>query len=516
MKPYTCKLFAVAAGAAMALSLAACGDGTSGTGGTAGNSGDAAAPAKSDIVISYPAVHQSFDPVATVATIDRAVNGQYGAGLVRMGMDGKVVLDLAENIELAADYASAKVTMKAGLTFSDGSPLGAKDVAATFTRHMGIESSNMKSLTNWFESVTAADETTVDFVFTAPFPSFVEYMCTEGALIFPAAAMEKDDPSFWDLPVAAGPYKLTAPWGSNKLLLERNDKYHGQAAPFDTITFYSIEDANNAVQQLKAGQVDFAADLPPNYVEQLKGVEGVNAANIQGWGFYDLRFNNKAELTNDPKVRNAIDMALDREAMVASFWGGDNTAFGGFMPPTLDGYDESYNRPRDVEGAKQLLKGTDCETGCSIDFMYSASDFPFASQLALLVQAQLAEIGITVELENLDQATLVDRLFAGDYQIAPGAMNSSGPFPDGLILLSLDPTSGINAEFTFYDNPAMAELVTTVTTTLGDQRNNALTELQKLFDQDQPLSTYAIRVTGQATTLPTDQISLVGTMLVIG
>jgi peptide/nickel transport system substrate-binding protein len=135
--------------------------------------------------------------------------------------------------------------------------------------------------------------------------------------------------------------------------------------------------------------------------------------------------------------------------------------------------------------------------------------------LALLVQAQLQEIGIILELENLDQATLVERLFAGDYQIAPGAMNSSGPFPDGLILLSLDPDSGINAEFTFYDNPAMGEIIDRVTSSLGEERAIALAEMQELFDQDQPLSTYGIRVTGQATTLPTDVISLVGTTLTI-
>jgi ABC-type transport system substrate-binding protein len=297
--------------------------------------------------------------------------------------------------------------------------------------------------------------------------------------------------------------------------LERNDKYHGEAAPFSTVTFYSIEDANNAVQQLKAGQVDFAADLPPNYITQLKDTEGMNASNVQGWGFYDLRYNNKAELTSDPRIRNAIDAALDREAMVESFWGGDNVAFGGFLPPTLDGYDEAYNRPRDLDLAKASLEGTACADGCEMSFMYSASDFPFASQLALLVQAQLGEIGITVELENLDQATLVDRLFAGDYQIAPGAMNSSGPFPDGLVLLSLDPESGINAEFTFYDSPQMAEIIDRVTTNLGEERDKALAELQALFDQDQPLSTYGIRVTGQASALPTDVISLVGTTLVI-
>ncbi len=508
----------IAGAVALTLVLGGCGSNNDSGSGTktdspstsdsSGQTGDAAEA----ITISYPADHQSFDPTKTVTAIDGAMFGQIGGRLTTLTLDGTIQNMLAENIELSDDYMSAVVTLKEGLKFSDGSDLLPSDVAATFTYELGVEGSTIGSLTDNFESVTATD-TEVTFTFKAPFPSFPSAIAADGAMIFPESGLAKGD-DFFNQPISAGLYKLDGSWSGNSVTLVANDHYYDGKAPFPEITFMSLADSNAVVSQMKSGQIQFSADLPPSYLEQFDGTGGA-IKYAPGFGFYDLRLNNRVAPLDDANVRNAINLAIDREAIVNQIWQGNNEVQGGFWPRTLDGYNPDFNAARDLDAAKELLKGTECENGCTIPLMYSEADFPFANQVVLLTQSQLKDIGITIELDSVDQPTLIDRLVSGDYSIAPGANNSGGAFPDKLINDALLSTSGIKAEFTGYNSPEMDALVKEVVTSSGDDRAKAEEAVGELFEKDRPFVTYATRVRGQASSLPADAIGIVGSSLVI-
>src|SRR5690606_4463723 len=128
------------------------------------------------------------------------------------------------------------------------------------------------------------------------------------------------------------------------------------------------------------------------------------------------------------------------------------------------------NTEQDLEGAKPLLPGSECESGCSIRMMYSDQEFAFSSQLALIVQNQLQAVGIDVQLERLDAATLVQRLRAGDYDMVPGAMAAPANIPDPLLANALLGTGALKAEFTGYSSPEMDALIARVNESGPEER----------------------------------------------
>src|SRR4051812_18667673 len=441
---------------AATLALTACGGGaaTAPPGGSA--SGGALKPVDA-AVISLPAPTQSLNPTASVSATDRASYSLVNGPFFRVNADGKVDPDLAEDITFNSDFTAATVKLRSGLKFSDGSPLTAKDAAATWNYWLTAQGSVLGSVTGRVASVTAPDDTTVEITFKAPFPSFREASANPGLGVFPAASVA--NPDFYKQPVTSGPYKVVSPWASNKLGLEVNENYWGPTPLVQNLTLTVIEDANSAVSQLQSGQVDFAGDLPPNFVDQIADTPGVTVTNTPVFGFYDIRMWNQSGPFKDPNMRQAVSNAIDREAIVKSIWGDGNQPQAGFWPRTMDGYDDSVPVKRDLNKAKELLAKTDCADGCTVRMMYSDQEFPFSSQLALLVQDQLKDVGITVQLEKLEAATLISRLKAGDYDLVPGAMSGPVGIPDQILANALLSTGALKAEFTGYASPTMDQLI---------------------------------------------------------
>lgn len=458
-------------------------------------------------VIALPAQTTSFDPTASVSATDRVVAALMFSSLYVQKKDGTVEPGLAKGpAEFNEDYSQATVTLR-DAKFSDGSPITANDVVATIKREQSVPESVIKATTGRITEVEAVDDSTVKFTFKSPFPSFEG---VAGLLsIYPAAAMENADAYFKAPDVTSGQYTIAKGWASNKLEMEANSGFWDGAPAVKNVTFEVIPDGNSALSQLQSGQVDFAGDLAPSYIGQVSG-PGIRVEMSDVFGFFDVRLRNDKAPFDDVNVRRAVNAALDREAIVSSIWGQYNSPQSGFWPAGMEGNDPSKPVKQDLAAAKKLLAGTACESGCSVDMIYSDQDFAFSQQLALMLQEQLGKIGITVNLEKLDGATLVDRLFAGDFNLAPGAMTSNTNTPDQLLNLALNGKGPLSAEFTGYNSDSMNALIQTAVTTTGDARTAAVEEIEKQFSVDQPLATLAPWVRGSATKLPEGVFALVG------
>lgn len=497
----------VAASAIVALALAGC-----------GAQSESPAPAADGPIesatVSLPAPNLNFDPTASVSATDRLVWQMLNATLWNVELDGDVVPGLAEDYEFNDDYTAITVQLREA-TFSDGSPITAEDVVATYTRHTSIESSTIASTLARVSSFEATGDREVAFTFAEPFPSFREVM-TQGAVgVVPAASLD-DAGAYYQAPdVTSGAYTVAEAWVGNSLELTANPEYWGPQPIVQNLTVTVVEDANSAISQVQNGQIDFAGDLAPNFVMQVDGTPGLSVAQTTLAGFYDLRLNNRSGPFADVDVRQAMNAALDREAIVSAIWGERNEPLSGFWPRGMDGFADRSTE-RDLAAAEEFLVGTECEDGCTVSLVYSDADFPFSGQLALMVQNQLAEIGIEVELERVDGATVVDRLFAGDFDIVPGAMSSPVNIPDNLTSLALLSTGPLKAEFTGYASAEMDELVGQVNSSLGDERTEVAQKIEALFQKDQHLATLAPWVRLSVTTLPEGVFNLVGTTAVMG
>lgn len=472
-----------------------------------------AAEAVDHVTVSLPAPTQSIDPTGSVSATDRAFYSLTNGTLTRTQIDGSIVPGLAESIVFNGDFTAATVTLRPGLKFSDGTPITGEDVAATFMRHKSVEGSVLGAMMNRIASVEATGELTAEFTFANPFPSFGDFASSGAYGIYPAAGVASE--GFFEAPVTSGPYKFTSGWASNKIELTANENYGGPKPAAATLTLSIVEDANSAISQLQAGQLDYAGDLPPNFIPQLQGAPGITVTAVPVYGFYDLRMWNQAGIMADVNIRKAVSLALDRNAIVRSIWGESNQPLAGFWPQSM-AWHAQVSTEQDLEGAKALLAGTACESGCSIRMMYSDQEFAFSSQLALVVQNQLKAIGIDVQLERLDAATLVQRLRAGDYDMVPGAMAAPANIPDPLLANALLGTGALKAEFTGYNSPEMDALIARVNQSADAERAAAAAELEALFAKDAPYATLAPWVRIGASRLPEGTVSLVGTGVVVG
>jgi peptide/nickel transport system substrate-binding protein len=496
-----------AAAGVLAIALAGCGAAAPG-GGSADGPIDAA-------TVSMPAPNLSFDPTASVSATDRIVYQMTNATLFHLELDGSVSPGLVEDYAFNDDYTAIDVTLREA-NFSDGTPITADDVVATYERHKTIEGSTIASTLNRIDTIEATSDTELTFVFPRPFPSFLEMMSTGNVGIVPAASLE-DAEAYYESPgVVSGQYTIAETWSGNSIELTANPEYWGPQPIVTNLTITVVEDANSAISQVQNGQIDFAGDLAPNFVTQLEGDPKLTIGKTRLAGFYDLRLNNReGAVFADVNVRRAVNLALDREGLVSAIWGSSNEPLSGFWPQGMVGYSER-SVEQDLDGAQELLAGTACENGCTVKLVYSDQDFPFSGQLALLVQNQLAEIGITVELERVDGSTVVDRLFAGEFDIVPGAMSSPANVPDTLTFLALLSTGPLSAEFTGYASPEMDELVGIVNSSLGEEKEAAAADIEALFQEDQHLVTLAPWVRLSVGTLPDGVFSLVGTTAVMG
>ncbi len=476
--------------------------------GCAGGGGSSASPSSSawdgkqiaSSVIALPAQTTSFNPTKSASATDRVAAALMFTALYLQKKDGTVEPGLADGKAVFNDDLTEATVKLKDAKFSDGTAITANDVVATIKWEQSVPDSVIASTTKKIKAVEAIDDSTVKFTFVSPYPSFEG---VAGLLsIYPAAQLSDPDTYFKAPTVTSGQYTIEKGWASNKLELDENADYWGGTPAVKHVTFQVIADGNSALSQLQSGQVDFAGDLAPSYISQVTDTPGLRVEISQVFGFFDLRMQNQHAPFNDVKVRQAVNAALDRTTIVKSIWGKYNTPQSGFWPVGMEGNDPSKSVKQDLDGAKALLKGTACESGCTVDMIYSDEDFAFSQQLALMVQEQLGKIGITLKLENLDGATLVDRLFAGKFDMAPGAMTSGTNTPDQLLNLALNGKGPLHAEFTGYNSDEMNTLIETAITNTGDKRKAAVDQIETLFSADQSLATLAPWVRGSATKLP--------------
>lgn len=462
----------------------------------------------STVTMSLPAPPRSFDPTATVSATDRMLFSLTNGTLLRATREGEIVHELAESYELADDLRSMRVRLRPGLTFSDGSPLAARDVIATFERHRGIAGSILTSVTRRIIGMEAPDPLTVEFTFDGPFPSFPGYVAAGQYGIYPADHI--NEPTFFEEPIGAGPYRIEERWASGRLRLVVNPRYVGSAPAIDRLTVVQIEDGNSAFSQIRSGSIDFAGDIPPNLIGPAERTPGLSLQSSPLFGFYDLRLSNRRGPFADQRVRRAAAAAIDRDVIIDMIWDEANYAQAGFWRPDKG---LAEQEPHDLARAQALLRSSSCAVPCQVRMIYSDQEFPFSSQLALIVQHQLNAAGFDVRMERVDAATILQRMRTFNYDIVPGAMSATAHTADQLVNNSLDGSGPIAAEFTGYRTPEMERLIIQFRETIGADHDEAEAQIAAQFAEDSPFIALAPYMRISATRLPPDLLMLDGSAI---
>ncbi len=428
----------VAVIAALALILAACDSGESvdvedGTTTTAAPSADATTTTSGDtattddtgaedtgggvLIAAQGAEPDRLDPHLTSAYASFQVLENVYDTLVQPGPDLQMEPALAESWEISDDNLTWTFTLRDDVVFHNGRAFTADDVVYSYNRIMDPDVGAANSFRfGSVESVEAIDDTTVQITLSRPTPNLlVNIGGFKGMAIVPQEIVE--DGTIDTAPVGTGPFRFVSSSPDQGIVLERNPDYwrSDEGLPYlDGIRFVQIPDATVKLTNLQTGEVDWVDSVPPQRLAELEGDDTVELQRVPGGDYHYFALNQAREPFDNPDVRRAIAMAINRDEIAEAAQFGAATANQTAIPAGNFWYhDYSPFGVAAVDEATQLLADAGV-SDLTIEFLVS-SDFPETVTQAQVIAAQLAQIGVTVEIADVDFGTWLDREGNGEF-----------------------------------------------------------------------------------------------------
>lgn len=358
-------------------------------------------------------------PITTPgALVDILVNKTIYNGLVKYQLtDGsiEVVPDLAESWEASADLMKYTFRIRSGVTWHDGQPLTVEDIKFTFDAVLNPDvNARFRGTISSVESVDIVDEQTVAFTLNQPFAP-LPVMLGYNQAIVPKHLLEGQDLNepveFLKNPVGSGPFTFSELSQGAYLEVVANEQYFGGRPHLDSIIFQVITDGNARVAQVRSGEVDFTVIEPPQ-VDSVANDPNLKVVEASQVNYYFFAINHTLPRFQDPRVRQALTLAVNREAIVTNILKGFGTVATGPIHPSLG---EFYNPDvttyaYDPEQAAALLAEAGWTKGSDGILVNSAGErftilfngprgYPVLEQLLTYAQQEYQNLGFEVTLE---------------------------------------------------------------------------------------------------------------------
>ena len=321
---------------------------------------------------------------------------------------------LAESWEVSDDELTWTFRLRPGVTFHDGSPLTAEDVAFSYNRIIDEELTNVDKFSA-VTSVEAPDPATVVIRVDRPVPNMLTNLGGfKGMAIVSRRNVESGEIATH--PVGTGPFAFANQRSGDSITLVANPDYWDGAPEISGVRFRFISEPSTALSALQAGEIDWTDSVPPQRVQQLRNDESITLAVEPSNDYWYLALNEAREPWNDVRVRQAIAYAIDRDAIVqATSYG--TAAKNQLAIPEGNPWYVPYDRYAEggLDKARELLD----EAGASprnLDMLVT-TDYPETVTAAQIVADNLAPLGITVNIRTVDFATWLDEQNKGNFDM---------------------------------------------------------------------------------------------------
>lgn len=323
---------------------------------------------------------------------------------------------LADLPKISSDGLTYTFTLKKGVKFTDGSALDSTDVKYTFDKIM--DPASKASSASFFASVAsvaAPDPQTVVVTMKHPDASFLSGLMGVNTGIVPS---DVSVDSLQTTPDGSGPYQFVSRTANESITLKRNPDYYGGKPGAAKLEFRIIPDDQSMVSALKTGSVDVAVFDNPVTAKTATSPK-VKIDNVSSLQYHVMQLRAASPVLSNVNTRLAIQCAISREDVItsAALGAGDVTG-----PITSPGFKPSTNdQPcpkQDLAKAKSYLEKAGTPNGFTLNLMTSQGLYSTAVDEAQNIQAQLAKVGITVNVQTLDSNTYVQKWLAGDFDAA--------------------------------------------------------------------------------------------------
>jgi len=333
--------------------------------------------------------------------------------LVKMDSSGAIQPLLATSYDVSPDNKTYTFHLDPAAKFASGTPVTADAVVASINRVRQAASETLKSQMAVVHDVQAIDEHTVQVVLSQPSNFWLYNMTSTAGIVF--------DPAITDLataPMGSGPYMFDSWTKGDRITLKKNPNYWGTPARFDHVVFRYIPDPNAMVSAMLSGDLDIVGEMTsPDSLSMFSDTSKYSVIEGTTNGEIVLGFNHARTSLQNLLVRQAICYAIDRQALVNTVWGGKGVVIGSMSVPTDPWYtDLSGTYPYNPDKAKQLL----AQAGVSnLTLSLRVPITPYAPPAATFIASELAQVGITAKVEELDFSSrwLPEVFLGGDYDM---------------------------------------------------------------------------------------------------
>src|SRR5215472_2698424 len=333
-----------------------------------------------------------------------------------------IVPQLALSYETAADGKAMTIKLRPNVKFQDGEPLDAEAAKYSIERHMTMQGSFRKSELASVDHVEVVDPLTIRLVLKAPYsPLIAQLTDRAGMMVSPKAAKEEGD-KFGLKPVCAGPYKFVERVQQDRIVVEKFADYWNKAnVHIDRIVYLPIVDSSVRLANLKSGGLDLIERLLATDIKDVRADPRLKLATALSLGYQGIDINvgrgeaAKGPLGQSAKVRQALSLAIDREALTQVVFNGEFVPGNQWVNPEHPYFQKDFPVPkRDVGKAKALMKEAGINGRVTVDFMVPKG--PESQAVAEMIQAMAGEIGIDMKIRVTEFATSLKQAEAGEYQ----------------------------------------------------------------------------------------------------
>ncbi|SDN65762.1 glutathione ABC transporter substrate-binding protein GsiB [Polaromonas sp. JS666] len=457
----------------------------------------APAHAAKDVVVAVQSNFTSTDPYDANDTLSQAMAKSFYQGLYGFDKDMKMVPVLAESHTVSKDGLVYTFKLKSGIKFHDGTPFNAEAVKVNFDRVTNPD--NKLKRYNLYKNIAkteAVDASTVRVTLKEPFSPFINTLAhPSGVMISPAALAKYGSKGIAQNPVGTGPFKFVEWKATDYLKVAKWEGYWKKGYPkVDSITWRPVVDNNTRAAMMQTNEAHFAFPMPPETVESLSKKPSLEVTSAPSIIHRYLSMNTLQKPFDNPKVREAINYAINKEALVKVAFSGYAIPAEGVVPHGVEYAAKLGPWPYNPAKARELLKEAGYPNGFE-STLWSAYNYTTAQKVIQFVQQQLAQVGIKVQVQALEAGQRVERVeSAQDPATAPvrmyyvGWSSSTGEADWALRPLlaseSLPPKMFNTA---YYKNAEVdADIAKALVTTSGAEKAKLYTDAQQRIWKDAP------------------------------
>lgn len=482
--------------------LFGCSSDDSGDNGDNGDSGDSGE--SKVLIFGRGGDSVSLDPIVVTDGESYKVTKNIFDTLVNFGeQDTDVNPGLATEWTAAEDGLTYTFQLEEGVKFHDGTDFNAEAVVKNFERWAGGDADKFPYYGSMFggfkgdeghviESVTATGDYEVEFKLKRPQAPFLKNLAMSSFGIASPTAFEAAGDKFGDDPVGTGPFKFVEWKRNDSITLEKNEEYWVEGEPkLDQVIFRSIPDNSARLNALLSGEIDLADGITPSDGKTIEENADLQLFERPSMNVGYLGLTNTREPFDDPKVRQAMNHAIDKQAIVDAFFEGRGEIAKNPMPPVINGYNddiEAYDY--NPEKAKELLAEAGLPDGFDMELYAMPVPRPYmpdGQKVAEAIQKNLADIGVNAKIVSFEWATYLEKAANGEADAFLLGWTGDNGDADNFLYVLLDQDNIGSNNYAYYKNQELHDLLIKAQSEVDESvRNDLYMQAQEIIHEDAP------------------------------